>query len=208
MPSPPSSPDPVGAIVDQEDSPYSERFTDQLMRAVLDPVSPKGTVVLDKGSSAITNSDVVRLEDAALPDVSPLDVPLPLEDPRRVYRSAIPGVLLTHPGGPVEGGAPLNLAGSTVDSSGPPAPEVRELAQRLIKSNSIKSAAQLKKTIASETQKHLDDLRTQMQDRNEAIAENERLGKEIKQIEAERATERKIEKNWKLRRQAAERTNS
>lgn len=197
MQSPPSSPDDTPI---QRDVPYSEQFTDELMNAVLDPSSPNGTIVLARNRNRTTNSDSIRIEDAVLPDIGSVELPLPLNDARRIYRSNVPGVRLTHPGGPVEGGPPSQIPSGVLGSDGQIPLEVRQYTQRLIGENDVKSTAQLKRAIAEETQRQMEELKKQMQDRQAAIHANERTAKELETLEVQRTDERKIEEKRRQQR--------
>ncbi|KAL9087568.1 MAG: hypothetical protein Q9159_003584 [Coniocarpon cinnabarinum] len=196
MQSPPSS-NPGDDMMDERELRYSEEFTNALMKAALEAPASKGTIVLEKGSNAAPSGDAVRLEEATLPLVNAEELPLSFDDPRRTYRSSVSGIRLTHPGGAVEGGSPSQAPSGATDSSGQVPFEVRQYAQRLIRNNLVKTPAALKRLINTETQKHLEELRGQMQERSEAINTNERIAKEIMQKEAERATERKIEEKMR-----------
>ena len=186
--------------------PYSESFTDELMRIVLQPHSPSGKVVSDKGLTITTNGDSVQLEDAYLPDVDPSELPIPIEDPRRIYRSAVPGIRLTHPGGPLEGGAPPFQPSGTSGITGQIPDDIRDYARQLIRENSPKNLRDLQKLIASETQKQILELKKRMSERNEAKEQNEQTQKEIDDKDEVRAIERKIEE--KCKREAAARRDS
>lgn len=167
------------------------------MRTVLDPPSPSGTVVLDKSSNGIIGGESVRLEDAGLPAVGHAELPLPLSDSRRVYRSAVPGVKLTHPGGPLEGGAPPFQPSGAPGIEGQIADDIRDFARQLVKENSLKNPTQLKKFISAETQRQIEELKRQMSDRSRAKEQNEQTQKEINKKDQTRALERKIEERFK-----------
>ena len=162
------------------------------MRAVLRPPPSSGTSVLEKGANSTVSGDQVRIEDAILPEIDSGELPLPLDDVRRSYRSNIHGIRLTHPGGPVEGGSSSEPPSGAQNCIGRVPLEIRQYAQRLIQDNTLKTPSALRKFIATETQRSLEELRTQMHDRKEAIDGNERIVKEISAKEGDRAYERKL----------------
>ena len=154
-----------------------------------------GIAVLPRSSApnASGNSvNVVDIDAAALPDLDTTDLPLPLDDPRRIYNSSLPSVKLTHPGGWLEGGG---------------GPENGDhLAQEFMRLHNFRTQAALQKFIRDETRRQFVELKSRMQVRQETVEQNERVAKEIQQLEAQREMERKLEA--RMRQEAKKRRES
>lgn len=188
-PSSPATPQNDGTVM-----PYSAEFTDSIMKVILTPPPASGIEVIHPGTKvAPVQGSSIRLEDVHPATVEPAELPLRLDDARRVYKGSIPGVKLTHPGGPIEGGPPLSLSGDQIHRRGSFPPDMRQFAQQLIENNDIRTAAGLKKFITAETKRQKDELTRRMAERHEAIDHNEKLDREIKQMEDQRALERRVE---------------
>lgn len=115
--------------------PYSATFINALMSHILqstpttradhgirvlptsqpNPENPLPSTSGRQSQRARNTIPLPSIDETALPKLALQDLPVALDDPRRVYKSAIPGVLLTHPGGFIEGGT------STADLSPTPA---------------------------------------------------------------------------------------
>ena len=79
---------------------YNPEFEDALIRAVLEQKVAN--------ASQTVKSDVDDAEVLELPIIKEDELPLPLDDTRRVYPSPVAGLRLTHPGGYLEGGPGLD----------------------------------------------------------------------------------------------------
>lgn len=190
MQSPPQSPEQDDSATVTPSLPYYEAYTNALMRTVLEPPEPSGTVVLDKKDRATAVEGVsVRAEDVEFVTVDYGDLPLPLDDPRRIYRSPVPGVNLTQPGGLLEGGGfrPATAEGKTIP------PEIQKFAQQYIRSNNIRNQTQMRRSIHAEISRLTGELTKTMNERRMALEQNEKIDGELEQNEAQRAMERRLE---------------
>lgn len=212
--SPPESPpQQVQNLLPDLDVPYSAAFTNDLMHTVNEPPTEKtGTAIYNpallRGSGG--NESTVKLDEidtARIPDVDAADLPLPLDDPRRVYESNVPGVRLTHPGGSLHGGTSTSVPAAHSKDASAVAEDVEEYAMSLIRSNGLRNATLLKKLIAGETARSNEELGRRMRERQEAVEHNERVDKEIQQLQAQREMERRLEErmrdNFQKRRESA-----
>jgi len=181
--------------------PYDTAFEDSLMRTILTPPAgdSDGVTILDSDSAAAAPGYSVIASDvdpSDFPHVAQDELPLPLNDARRVYRSSIPGVRLTHPGGLFEGGpGPASSASHA---------EVDTYAQDFIDTHDIRTPEQLRKRVEEEKAVWLREARARMRAREEAIEKNEKVEREIKQLLAQREMEIRIMK--KLREQAGKKS--
>lgn len=105
--------------------PYAAAFTDSLINPLVHPApraskASTGLRVIPPSSDQRGKANFsIRYEDIdldCLPEVTQAELPLPLDDPRRRYASGIPGIRLTHPGGPLEGG--VGVFGGSVGEDG------------------------------------------------------------------------------------------
>ncbi|KAI9718866.1 MAG: hypothetical protein M1828_006555 [Chrysothrix sp. TS-e1954] len=168
---------------------YSEDFTNTLMRELVKSSSSSkhsGITITTKPGPANASGNAITLAEidrASLPELSTGVLPLALDDTRRIYNSALPSVRLTHPGGWLEGGSgPHNAE-----------PLIREYMQQLMQQHTFRSQASLQKFIKDETRRQAVELKSRMQDRQEAIEQNEKAVKEIQQLQAQRETEKGVE---------------
>lgn len=167
------------------DIPYNETFENGLQHTLENPPAGRdGLILLDEDSANSPEPGIsVRARDIdrnQLPAISFDQLPLPLDDPRRVYTSAIPGLRLTHPGGYLEGGPGLF-------------PEEDVFASDFISHFNISHPAQLREVRAREIQSHFADAKERMRNRREALHHNARIEKEIKTLTDQREMELKIE---------------
>ncbi|KAL2350969.1 hypothetical protein BJ546DRAFT_856248 [Cryomyces antarcticus] len=154
-----------------EDIPYDERFENDVMHLVISPPH---------------NSSGIESSEAEAPDPSAIsftELPLPLSDARRVYRSPIPGLLLTHPDGLLHGGPYPNTVSS-----------MSEVAQKFVQCHSISTSEQLERRVTHEIEAQKELLRQRMRAREEAVENNARVDRELAQLQAQREVEVKIEK--------------
>ncbi|EON63378.1 hypothetical protein W97_02605 [Coniosporium apollinis CBS 100218] len=166
-------------------------FDDAVMHLVLEPPSPSGIVILTDTNEQPVNHHSIRLADIdppSLPTIPAHELPLPLTDPRRIYRSPLPGLLLTHPNGSPEGGpSPFSSIPTTHD----------EFAQHFIRLHGIRSPEELERRLGAAMQEQKDELRRRMRRREEAIEHNARIEKEIRNLVDQRAMEVKLEEKLK-----------
>ncbi|KAL1638922.1 hypothetical protein SLS58_008507 [Diplodia intermedia] len=154
--------------------PYNREFEDSVMRAILDP-PPTSDGIESHGPlpAFLLGRDTVPHE----------ELPLPLDDPRRQYKSTIPGVKLTHPTGAYEGGNP--------DPTDEDKAWVREWIQR----NNIKTKDDLERVKTEAIQEELDEMRRRARARQEAIGEREKIEKELKALNDQREVELKAQRS-------------
>lgn len=190
--------------------PYSVDFTYALMRLLDDPSSnstkpgitvvnkPSASVALPAESSVVTRLD--SIDNAKLPQLQASDLPIALNDSRRVFAGPLPGINLTHPGGWIEGGAgpyapQRSEPGITAQVHDPNEDDddVRLHVQHLIMQHNLRTPAQVQKYLKQEVQKQVEQLKSRMEERKSALDTNERLDREIQQLESQRAIERKVE---------------
>jgi len=194
--SPPRSPIPPPSLnpatIFHDSIPYSAPFLDGLMTTVLDlpPSKTKGRGRPPRPSD---------IDASNLPTIPLEELPLPLTDPRRKYKSAVPGVLLTHPGGWLEGGMAQELQ-SPIASVGGTSPYSQEFIAR----HRITNATELQRHVKRETAAKLEELKGCMRERREALEHNERIMREIKQLEDQRDTERRVEAKMRRMRTGGE----
>ena len=148
------------------------------------PTGRHGITILPDESTLDPESGVsIRARDIDL-DQLPLltldQLPLSLDDTRRVYTSPVPGVRLTHPGGYLEGGPGF-------------APQDDVFAQDFITHFEITRPEQLRDVRAREIHHHLEEARRRFKARHNAAQHNARIEKEIKTLTDQREMELKIE---------------
>ncbi|KXL48390.1 hypothetical protein M433DRAFT_541139 [Acidomyces richmondensis BFW] len=155
---------------------YSADFEDALMNVVTDPDTPiAGIRVIPAGSDEEPQAGIsIRAEDisfSSLPSVSENELPLPLDDARRVFASPVPGVKLTHPGGYLEGGPGLN-------------PEMDTFPDDFIQNYPVRisNASDLKNAVEAEVERNLDLLQQRLKARRQAKERNEQIEKELKTL--------------------------
>lgn len=127
-------------------------------------------------------------------------MPVGLGDGRRVFVGAVPGVLLTHPGGWVEGGSgPVELsAASTGIGNGGMEAFARGFVER---HRDVKSREEVREAVGEEAAQRVEELRQRMREREEAGRRNEEVGRRIAALVAEREVERRVEEGWRRRRE-------
>ena len=165
---------------------YSDAFENSVQHTFEStPAGREGIVILPNDSPLAPEPGVsVRARDidpGQLPSISLDQLPLPLDDPRRMYASPIPGIKLTHPGGYLEGGP--GFAPDDDDA----------FARDFIAQFDIADPAQLRDVQTREIQQHIEEARKRMRARQEALQHNARIEKEIKTLTDQREMELKIE---------------
>ncbi|KAF2230948.1 hypothetical protein EV356DRAFT_535903 [Viridothelium virens] len=151
---------------------YDESFERDLARVVGSPLPADGIhVVYGEEKPGDNEVHIIHVRPQDLPDVQHEELPLSLNDPRRKFRSPIPGVKLTHPGGLLEGGP-----GSDHDA---------EDAQKFIDHFQIRSSEELRQRISEQTDIAIEELKSRVNARQTAIENNEKVDKELAQKEME-----------------------
>ncbi|EKG17413.1 hypothetical protein MPH_05344 [Macrophomina phaseolina MS6] len=166
---PPAEPTrPVGEV------PYNKDFEDSVMRAVLNP-PPTDDGLESRGPlpAFLLGRDTVPHE----------ELPLPLDDPRRQFKSAVPGIKLTHPTGAYEGGNP-----AVTD-------EERAWRREFVQQHGVRTAEELERAKAQAVQELREELRRTARARKEALEEREKVEKELKNLNDQREIEIKALNN-------------
>ena len=153
------------------DVPYAASFEDAVQAVVLGPQSTKtGIRILpaddpqeDQPGVAVHSTSIDR---SSFPEIPFSELPLALDDPRRIYASPVPGVNLTHPEGYLEGGAGI-------------APGEDEFARHFIVEHRIRNATQLRSVVDREIKVNQTLLKERMEARAEAQVKNKRIEREI-----------------------------
>ncbi|WPG98440.1 Hypothetical protein R9X50_00123000 [Acrodontium crateriforme] len=159
---------------------YSAAFEDSMMAMLLDNDDDSianlgaGLRVLPIDSDEQVIKDVsVRAQDVAiqsLPIIPEDELPLALNDSRRIFASSVPGIKLTHPGGYIEGGPGLD-------------PEIDTFPDDFLSKNpGLGSAAELESAIAKEVENNIDLLKQRLRARQKAKERNEQIERELKTL--------------------------
>ncbi|KAF2020620.1 hypothetical protein BU24DRAFT_4287 [Aaosphaeria arxii CBS 175.79] len=169
-PTPGEEPEPTSPVIDYSPATvtYDERFENNLMHAILNP------------------SDTPSRTSGSPPLIDPTTLPVALDSPLRTHRSPIPGVLLTHANGYHTGGP------------GPAASIVNDFAEKFIKENDIQDVGQLERVVEEKIKDLMEVATERMREREEAIRKNEEVEKELKNLEIQRDTERRVEEKFKI----------
>lgn len=182
---PPSEPSGALATWLPAHIPYNESYENALQHAILNPPTGRnGLVILPDDSPSQPEPGIsVRARDIQpnhLPDIDFHQLPLPLDDTRRIYASPLPGIRLTHPVGYLEGGPG-------------PSSDQDAFVRDFISQHNITTRAQLLEVRAQEIEKNLDLTKERMRARHHALQHNARIEKEIKTLTDQREMELKIE---------------
>ncbi|KAK1055502.1 hypothetical protein LTR74_015642 [Friedmanniomyces endolithicus] len=154
---------------------YSAAFEDSLMLAALDPEAIQdGIRVLPDDSTEQAETGVsVRASDVSLlslPTIAEDELPLPLNDPRRVFESPVAGVKLTHPGGYLEGGPGL-------------APEMDTFPDDYFLNHpEITTAKELRGVVGREVEASVEVLKERLRARKVARERNEGIAKQLQTL--------------------------
>lgn len=153
---------------------YSADFEDSLIAPVLHGSSQSnaGIRVIPPDSNEEPVSGLsVRSSDISpesLPTITETDLPLPLIDPRRKFASPLPGVLLTHPSGYLEGGPPLD-------------PKMDTFAEDFLSHHpNVSSPEELRRAVQKEIDVKVEALKERLRARQRAKEKNEQVAKELK----------------------------
>jgi hypothetical protein len=188
-PTPPQEVQPQGAYASyvSHDLPYNADFDDSLVRAVLDPQPHQDglRVIPADSTEQPVNGFSVRADAVSwqsLPIITEDELPLPLDDPRRVFASPIAGVKLTHPGGYLEGGPGLD-------------PEMDTFPEDFLSNNpGVNSSERLRDAVDREIEASMDLLKDRLLARKRAKERNEQIEKELKLMSDDHSLELKIQR--------------
>lgn len=164
---------------------YSADFEDALMSAVFNPNARSEGIRLIPSDSSEERQDGVseRVGDEDLlsrPVIAEDELPLPLNDPRRMFASPVPGVKLTHPGGYLEGGPGLD-------------PELDTFPEDFLSSHpTITTTPELRKAVEEEVGKSMELMKERLTRRKEAKERNEQIEKELKELRDQHSVELKV----------------
>lgn len=188
-PTPPQEEQPQGAYASyvSHDLPYNAQFDDSLMEVVLGPSPPQdGIRVIPEDSNEQPVDGVSVRADAvswqSLPTITEDELPLPLDDPRRIFASPIAGIKLTHPGGYLEGGPGLD-------------PEMDTFPEDFLSNNpGVNSSERLRAAVEQEIGTSVDLLKDRLLARKRAKERNEQIEKELKLMSDNHSLELKIQR--------------
>ncbi|EGP88051.1 unnamed protein product [Zymoseptoria tritici ST99CH_3D7] len=188
-PTPPQEVQPTGAFASYvpHDLKYSQDFEDSLMQLVLESdVQQDGIRVIPEDSNEQPVDGVSVRADAvswqSLPTINEDELPLSLDDPRRIFASPIAGVKLTHPGGYLEGGPGLD-------------PEMDTFPEDFLSNNTnARSKERLRKAVAKEIDASMELLRERLEARRRAKEKNEQIERELKLMSDDHSLELKIQR--------------
>lgn len=181
--------DPHHAAWSPRDIPYNEAYENNVKNTIIYPPSKDNAihVIPDDSPEDPQPGLSVRARDidpATFPFVNFDDLPIALDDPRRIYASPVPGIKLTHPGGYLEGGPGF-------------APDNHVFASDFISEFNITAPDQLRDAVQAQIHQHLDSARERMNAREDAMQHNARIDKELKTLMDQREMEVKIETRMK-----------
>ena len=171
---------------------YNADFEDSLIAPILHSSNADGSTQLSTGIRVIspdsTESPVsgisVRASDISpesLPTILESDLPIPLTDPRRKFASPLPGVLLTHPHGYLEGGPPLD-------------PTLDTFAEDFLSHRpNITKPQDLEKAVQREIDEQMGVLRERLRARQRAKEKNEQVARELKVLTDQHSMELRIQ---------------
>merc|ERR1711939_6870 len=164
---------------------YAADFEDALAKVALDAdtIHDGVRVLPDSSDEQAVDGASVRAKDfnmQSLPNISEDDLPLPLEDSRRIFVSPVPGVKLTHPAGYLEGGPGLD-------------PEMDTFQEDfLARHPDVTTPADLKSAVGREVDEAVEQLKERLRKRRAAKERNEQIEKELKALRDQHEMELKI----------------
>ncbi|KAF2721712.1 hypothetical protein K431DRAFT_294068 [Polychaeton citri CBS 116435] len=167
---------------------YGASFEDAVMDMVLNDDAQSGQhgirIIPEDSMETPIAGVSVRAEDVtfeSLPVIGQHELPLPLDDPRRVFSSPISGIKLTHPGGYLEGGPGLD-------------PEMDTFPDDFFSNNPrVQNNEELRTAKQLEIDQNMELLRERLGARRHAIEQNEKIQKELKSLMDQRETELKVQ---------------
>lgn len=196
-PTPPQEEQPSGAYASYvpHDLKYSADFEDEIMQAVLNPPSDdNGIRIIPDDSNEIpvegvsVKAGAISLQ--SLPVIAEDELPLPLNDSRRIFASHVPGVRLTHPGGYLEGGPGLE-------------PDMDTFPEDFFNNNAgVMNATSLRAAVRKDIDASKEMLYERMRKRQDAIKHNERIERELKKMQEEHSMEMNIHRKMAEQRRA------
>ena len=154
---------------------YSSDFEDSLIQIVLNSTpNHDGIRILPEDSheqsiegQSVRTADVIL---HSLPSISENELPLLLDDTRRLYQSPIPGIRLTHPGGYLEGGSGLD-------------PEMDTFPDDFMANHPfVSTPGQLRAAIQKEIETSVEQLKVRLRARQKAKEKNEQIERELKAL--------------------------
>lgn len=167
---------------------YNTDFEDSLVQALLDPNAKNDVglrVIPDDSDEAPEEGASIRARNIVLsdlPSISEGELPLPLNDPRRVFASAIPGIKLTHPGGYLEGGPGLD-------------PDLDTFPDDFLNHKaSVGTATALRAAIQNDIDEQVEALKERLRARQKAKEKNEQIEKELRALVDQHNMELKIQR--------------
>lgn len=164
---------------------YNAEFEDNVMNAVLssDGAQIGIRIIPDDSNEPAVEGQSVRFSDIhpqSLPNIAEEELPLPLNDTRRVFASPLPGIKLTHPGGYLEGGPGLD-------------PDMDTFPDDFLSSRpQIASSPQLQRALQKEISTSMELLRERLRARQKAKERNEQIEKELKMLTDQHTMELKL----------------
>lgn len=186
-PTPPQEEQPNGAYAGYlpHDLKYSADWEDAIAQIIRSPPQQTdGIRIIPEDSSEIpvegvsVKADAISLQ--SLPQIIEDELPLPLDDSRRIFASCIPGIRLTHPGGYFEGGPGLD-------------PSMDSFPEHFIQENPhAVNGSLLKNAVEKEIAVHQEKLRQRIEGRRKAQAKNEQIERELKAMQEEHSMELKV----------------
>jgi hypothetical protein len=176
LPTPGLSSSPTSPVIEYSPHtvPYNEEFENDIMNVILHaPSNP---------SPRRKNEDT--------PMISASDLPIPLSSHLRTHPSPIPGLFLTHEHGYHTGGI------------GPSAHIVNEFAQRFIAERDIGAGdvRALEQAVREEIQGKLEEVKTRMRKREEAVERNDKVQRELEDLRLQRQAELRVLERMKGKR--------
>lgn len=181
---------------------YSTDFEDGLVETLLNPDAKLDSgirVIPEESDEEPVEGKSIRSRDIllpSLPNIAEEELPLPLNDPRRVFASVIPGIRLTHPGGYLEGGPGLD-------------PELDTFPDDFLNHNTeIGTAAALRAAVQTDINTQVETLKDRLRARQKAKEKNEQIEKELRALVDQHSMELKIQRRMadeqKAKREAKE----
>ena len=174
---------------------YSPTFEDSLLDLVVrgpSPNSKPGLRVLPLDSTEEPEPGVsIRGSDVSfesLPTIAEEELPLAIDDARRVFESPIAGLKLTHPNGYLEGGPGLdpNLDTFTDDFLSNHAPHTNH------NTNTVNDTTLLRAAVTAEIASSISLLEQRLRDREEGKRKNEDIEKKLRELRQEHDMELRV----------------
>jgi len=197
-PTPPQEDQPTGAYATYlpHDLRYSADFEDSLIALLIDRQEDRNSSAQDTGirilpadsaEQPITGASLraTDLSLQSLPTMPESDLPLPIDDARRIFASPIPGLKLTHPGGYLEGGPGLD-------------PDLDTFPDDFVAKHAAElgpgSTAELSRALQDEVEAGIEVLRERLRKRKAARERNEQVEKELRVLMDQHGMELKIQR--------------